>query len=81
MNGRGKLSHHFPWRQAVGAFFAAALFGLLQKAGNSNFHELVEIAGGDRKKLNAFEQGIRSVERLVEHSPVELQPGKMPVEK
>ena len=76
-----KLREHFAWRKPVGPGFAAALLGLLQQPGDAHFHEFVEIAGGDGQKLHAFEKGIRGVEGLFQHAAVELQPGKMAIEK
>ena len=58
-----------------------ALLRLLQQAGHADFHEFVQIAGGDGQKFDALEKRIAGVEGLFEDAAVELQPGKMPVEK
>ena len=68
-------------RKAVRPGFAPALLGLLKQAGDADFDELIQIAGGDGQKLHAFEEGIVRVERFFEDAAVELQPGKMAVKE
>jgi hypothetical protein len=51
----------------------------LQQSRQPDFHELIQIAGRDRQKLDALQQGIVDVERFLQDTAVELQPGKMPV--
>ena len=81
MDVRRELREHLARRQAVGPGLAFALFGLLQQAGQADFHEFVQIAGGDGQKFHALEKGIVGVERLFQHPAIELHPGKVPVEK
>ena len=47
---------------------------------NPDHEELVEVRGGDRQELHAFEQRMRGVERLVQHPLVELEPAQLAVE-
>ena len=62
------------------ARLALAVFHLLQKTGDANFDEFVQVARRDREKLHALEHGIARVVRFFQHSLVELQPGEMAVE-
>ncbi len=48
----------FDQREAVGAGLGVAIFNLLHQAGYADFEKFVEIAGGDRKKLQPFQQWI-----------------------
>ena len=51
----GNFVEFFFGGQPVGADFAGAVLDALEKTGNADFDELVEIAGGDRQKLDALE--------------------------
>jgi hypothetical protein len=45
---------------------------LLQNSGHPHFDELIQIAGRDREKFQAFQKRIVLVARLFEHAFVEL---------
>ena len=47
----------------------------LQEAGDADFEELVEVAGGDGKELHALQQRIAFILGFLQHTPVERQPG------
>jgi hypothetical protein len=53
----------------------------LQNSGNSHLDKFIEIAGRDRQKFEPLEKRIILVTSLFQHALVELQPGKMPIEK
>ena len=76
----GKPRQQLGGRKPVRADLAAALLGLLQKAGDANFYEFVEIVGGNGQELHPLEQRIRRIVGLFEHAAVELQPRKVPVD-
>ena len=57
-----------------------AVLDLLQKAGDANFDEFVEIARRDGEKFHALEDRIARIARFFQHALVELQPGDVPVE-
>ncbi len=66
--------------QAVRADVLDAGAILLQQRGDAHHEELVEVRGDDGQELDAFEQGMCRVERLVEHTLVELQPAQLTVD-
>src|ERR1700730_5897554 len=68
-------------QQTSGPHFAPALLGDLQKPGQAHFDKLVEIARRDGQELHAFEQRIGGVERLLEHTMIELEPRELAVEE
>jgi hypothetical protein len=75
--------HHlqlFARGQAVGTNVPGAVLDLLQKAGNTNFHELIEVVGGNGEELYAFEKWICRVSRLFQDTLVEGHPLQMAVE-
>jgi hypothetical protein len=53
---------------------------LLLEAAHALHEELVEIGAHDGEKLDPFQQGRPRVLGLVEHAPVERQPGQLAVE-
>src|ERR1041385_461891 len=54
---------------------------LLPQPRHADLKELIQIGREDRKKLYALEQRGPAVSRFLEHPAVELEPGKLPVEK
>src|SRR5207302_9915416 len=54
---------------------------LLLETAHALHEELVEIVVEDRDELQPFEERVRRVLGLAEHSPIELQPGDLPVEE
>ena len=56
-----------------------ALFA--HQRGDANHEELVEIRADDREELDALEQRVRLVERLIEHALVELEPAQFAVDE
>ena len=52
-----------------------AILDALQDASHTNLNKLVEIARGNRKKFDPFEQRIALILSLFENSLVEAQPG------
>src|SRR5207244_9135039 len=58
---RGQLPGH----HAVGARLVIAVFNLLQQASNPYFEEFVEVAGGNGEELDALQQRITLVFRLL----------------
>ena len=60
--------------EAVGSGLGVAIFNLLDQSGYAYFEKFVEIARGDRKKFQAFEQWILFVLRFFEDAPVKGKP-------
>ena len=59
--------------QAIGAGLFTGEVDLFLQAGDANLEELVEVAGEDQQELQAFEQRIGLVQRLLQHPDIELQ--------
>jgi hypothetical protein len=55
------------------------MFDALEKTGNANFHELIQVAGGDGQKFHTLEQRIIFIAGLFEDAPVKLQPLQVPI--
>ena len=53
---------------------------LLLESGHPHLEELVEVAAADAEELEPLQQWRPRVERLVEHPPVELQPGELAID-
>ncbi len=68
-------------RQAFLAGRRHARANLSLQAGHADHVELVEVAGGDRQKAQALQQGMVVVGRLFEHALVERQPRKLAVDE
>ncbi len=62
--------------QPIGAGQFAGEVDLFLQAGDANLEELVEVAGKDQQEFEALEQRVRFVQRLLQHTDVELQLGK-----
>ena len=60
---------------AVGVDFVVAVFNALEDAGDADFYEFVEVAGGDGEEFDAFEERIGGVFCLFEHAAIEFEPG------
>ena len=54
----GNQFQFFGRRVAVGADIAGTVLDFLQKAGDADFHELIEVVRGDGQKLHALQQRI-----------------------
>src|SRR5580700_3588961 len=67
-------------RESVRTGQLITVFRLLQQSGYAHFNEFVEIAGRDGQKLDSLEQRIAFVLSLLEHAPIEGQPGFMAIE-
>src|SRR5699024_1077149 len=57
-----------------------ALAQLLQRRGDTNHEELVEVGGADCQELHALEQRMHRIAGLGEHALVELQPTELAVD-
>src|SRR5688572_7574637 len=53
---------------------------LLERRGDADHEELVEIRRGNRQELDALEQGMRDVPRLREYAFVELEPAQLTID-
>ena len=61
--------------EAVEPRLFVAIFNALQDAGDADFDELIEVAGGDGEDLDALKDGVGGVLRLFEDAAVEGHPG------
>ena len=66
-------------RAAVRALELDALAHLAGEAGDPHHEELVQIVGRDREEAHPLQQRVIDVVRFLQHAPVELQPGELPV--
>ena len=80
MQFTGKALQLFFGRQSVRTGKLISVFRLLQQPGYAHLNEFVEITGGDGQKLNSLEQRIAFVLSLLEHTPIEGQPGFVAIE-
>ncbi len=67
-------------RLLVGVDLHRAGFGLLQQARDPDLEELVEVGAADAEELEALEQRIRRILRLLEHAMIELELAQLAVE-
>src|SRR6185369_6685268 len=67
------------FRETVFRFGQALHLGA--QAGDTNHHELVEIAAEDAQKLQPLEQRIGGIFGLFQHAGVELQPAQLAVDE
>jgi len=58
-----------------------AFFEALQDTGDADLDELVEVAGGDGEKLDAFEEGVGGVVGFFEDAAVELKPALVAIDE
>jgi hypothetical protein len=56
-------------------------FVLFLQAGHAHHEKFVQIGREDRKKLQAFEQRLRGIERLIKHAAVEFDPAQFAIEQ
>ena len=68
-------------RASVRAFQRDAFAHLAGQPGDADHEELVEVAGRDRQEAHALQQRVMLVVRFLQHTPVELQPGKLAVDE
>ncbi len=68
-------------RQPVLARRLDAADHLAAQTGHAHHVEFVEIVGRDREEAQALEQRMALVLGLLEHPPVEVEPGQLAVEK
>jgi hypothetical protein len=80
MQFAGKALQLLFGRESVWTGKLISVFRLLQQSGYAHFNEFVEIAGGDGQKLNSLEQRIAFVLSLLQHAPIEGQPGFVAIE-
>jgi hypothetical protein len=64
----------FLWLESVGVLALQPCVDQLHDAGDADLEELVEVRARDRQELDAFEQRVRRVLRLLEHAPIEVEP-------
>lgn len=67
-------------RQPVGGSLDNTALHLLLEPGNPDLEELVEVRTDDAEILDPLEQWIATVQRLVEHALIELEPTELPVD-
>src|SRR5882672_7011175 len=68
-------------RQSVEAALGLAAFDLLLQSRHAHLEEFVEVGTDDGEEFEPFEQGVRGIESLVEHTLVEFQPAQLAVEE
>ena len=68
------------WRAPIDAELVNAGADLLLEAADPLHEELVHIPGGDGQKLDALQQPVPPVPRLVQHAEIELQPSELAIE-
>src|SRR5262249_23552748 len=68
-------------REAVGAPLVDAGLGLLQQSADADLEELVQVARRDGEELDALEDRISLVARLVEHAAVERKPRELTIDE
>ena len=81
VNVRAELRHQVGCREPVGPRLGAPLLCLLQQPRHAHFDKFIQIASRNAEKLHPLKKGILGVERLFQHSSVELHPGQMAVKK
>jgi hypothetical protein len=81
VDSSGELDEHFARRAAIRSRIFDAVFDLLQEACDAHFDEFVQIARSDSEKFHALEERILGVARFFQYALVELQPGKMAIQK
>ena len=82
--GADTLGHHpqaLAGREAIRCPTAAFRLDLLLQSGHPNLEELIQIGMGDAEKLDAFEQGDGGIQRLVQDSLIEFEPGQFAIEE
>jgi len=66
---------------AVRGSLEDSLLNLPVQPRDPDHEELVEVVGEDREELDPFQEGVAPICRLLEHPPVELDPGEFPVDE
>ena len=67
-------------RQAVGGRLGDAGLDLLLEAGDAHHEELVQVRAQDGEELDALEQRVARVARLLEHAGLELEQAELAVD-
>ena len=67
-------------RSPVGGPLGHARFYLLFEGRHAHHEKFIQVGAEDRRELQPLQQGVAIVHRLVQHSPVELNPTQFPVE-
>ena len=80
-DGLGNAGELLGRRQPVGALGGDAGAHLALEAGDADHGEFVEVVGRDREKADPLQQRVGFVGRLLEHAPVEMQPGQLTVDE
>jgi len=70
----------FAGQHAVRAGGAGAGFQLVLQSGNTDFEELVHVAGKNQQEVQPFHQRMALVTGLLQHAQVELQQAELPVD-
>ena len=68
-------------RQAVQAARGHPAFDLLLQPGHAHLEELVQIGAGDAEELEAFQERIAGVARLIQHALIKLQPAQLAIDE
>ena len=55
------------------------MLDFLEKAGNADFDELIEVVGSNSEKFDALQKRVTKVTGFFENAPIELQPLNMTV--
>ncbi|MGX1076834.1 hypothetical protein AB7M45_007444 [Bradyrhizobium elkanii] len=79
----GLVDHHelLGRQQAVRAALGNALADLRLDAGDTDHEELVEVIRRNRQEADPLQHGMAEIDRFLEHPPVEMQPGELPVDE
>jgi hypothetical protein len=64
LHGRGNELKFLLGGAPVGTDFRGPMLDALEKAGDANFDEFIEVVGGDGQELDAFEERVAKVARL-----------------
>jgi hypothetical protein len=68
-------------RQSIRRHVLAVRPHLLLEHGDANHEELVEVGADNGEKLDALEERVAAIARLIEHPLVELQPAELAIDK
>ena len=68
-------------RQAVRAALGNALADLRLDAGDADHEELVEVIGRYRQEPHPLQQRMAGIDRFLQHTAVEVQPGQLAIDE
>ncbi len=81
LDARADLGEHRSRRAAVVGAHVQPRRGLVEQARDANGEELVHVGREERRVLHALQQRRALVERLLEHPPAPVEPGKLSVQQ